>query len=852
MSDDKARDPNAETPTRLDPAPEANASPHAATRIDSAGFATRLDPDPSDARKRGVGHDSLVNLPAALAERFEIERSLPAPGAEADLVLVRSRQDGERFVAKIYRYGTHPKSEVLEAVSRSNPEHVIGLYEHGVSSGRAFELLEYAPYGSLRDLHPEGTPLDTESVRAVLIELAEALHHLHQQNVVHRDLKPANVLVRSVEPLDLVLTDFGIASASEATVHYTSAHRTIAYAAPETIAGEVSTASDFWSLGIIVSELVTGRHPLRGMTEVVMQARLVSHDVPTRQLPAPWDDFCAGLLRRDPGARWQYDEIQAWLRGEATGQPPRRFKLPDVNWRRVADAVPRFDIPRRGRRDQATGSDGSADARGSDVRGDKAPHTEPAPGREPAPEQDSAAAAERSYTFDKGRYATPAALAKALARNPTNAHKHVARGYVGKWLAEELRDYDLANRVQDLAERYAASPELLVLAVTTSLDPTRQAIFRGLPLDRSALVDAVREIVLEPSRERLAIVDEVFESDLVRLVAEARHDEEFVNVAHTWQLRWTALVSALSNLRPLAGLVRDVQPPEAARAMLLLATLDTSYVSTLKGVASRLLESRTAVLAPGRRAIGRYRKAHADPVSVDVAVMALHAAKQAELDAGSASQRLLEDAGTLDAVGAQRFLEAGASVDGPKPDDITPLMVAARHNRDAGVIEALLRAGANIEAGRNKGRTPLLVAARYNPSVEVIRALLAAGADLHALDRERRTALVRAARFNTNPGVVSALVAAGAVVGDAVRWVAQSNPNPDVARTVAALLPSAAAAPRTPTDQRPTLQWIRYWRPALWIIGGATVLLNPALWLPAILVLVSWFAYKRSRSPKRP
>ena len=688
MSDDRDHDEQAGAPTRLDADPAQERAADAATRLDPQGFATRVDPRVDATRIDGsdAGHGSLVNLPAALADRFEIERPLPAPGAEADLLLVRARADGERYVAKVYRFGTQPKSEVLEAVSRSNPEHVIGLFEHGVSSGRAFELLEYAPFGSLRDLYPGGKAVDTETVRRVLIELADALQHLHQQGVIHRDLKPANVLVRSLEPFDLVLTDFGIASASAATVHYTSAHRTIAYAAPETIAGEVSAASDYWALGIIVAELVTGRHALHGMSEIVMQARLVSHDVPTRQLPAPWDDLCAGLLQRDPRARWRYDRIQAWIRGEGTREPGRRFKLPDIDWRGVIDAVPSIKLPRMPGRSPAPLAGQDGDAAGAATEPQRSPDPEPTPATGPETERRPDAPGVRAYTFDQGRYDTPAALAAALARNPGEAHKHTARGYVGKWLADEWRDYDLANRVQDLAERYANNPEVLVLAVTIHLDPSRQASFREIPLARDGLVEALRSVVLKPSPARLAAVDDLFEHDVVGVIAQARRDEDLTTDARTWRQRWVALNSALVDLRPAVGLVSDVAPPDTARAMLLLAGLDTTYVTQLKNTAGKLLETNQQTLAAARKAIERYRRTHPDPVAVDVAVLALHGAKQVELDTGSASQRLLEEADTLDTMGVLRLLEAGANVDGPKPEDITPLMVAARYNPHAEVV----------------------------------------------------------------------------------------------------------------------------------------------------------------------
>lgn len=850
MTDDTTRDSGTGARTRLDPTPSAAASGDAATRLDQPSTATRIDPQPRDAGTPGDEDTSLLSLPLALAERFEIERPLPTKGAEADLLLVRAPQGGERFVAKIYRHGTRPKSDVLEAVSRSNPEHVIGLREYGVSSGRAYELLEYAPFGSLRELRADGAALDTELVRVVVMELAEALQHLHEQNVIHRDLKPANVLVRSLEPLDLVLTDFGIASASEATVHYTSAHRTIAYAAPETIAGEVSAASDFWSLGIIVSELVAGRHPLHGMSEIVMQARLVSRDVPTRHLPAPWDALCAGLLQRDPRSRWQYVEVQAWLRGETIERPGRRFGIPGIDWGRVADSVRRFEIPRRRPR-VPTGADRDEPYRvGRPFGADTAPSPTPPRADGPAAVRGAEASAERPYTFADGRYATPAALASALARNPREAHKHVARGYVGTWLAEEVRDYDLANRVQDLAERYAANPTVLLLAVTSCLDPMHEAVYHGLPLHGDALAAAVREIVLAPDSERLSVIDDVFEHDLLRLIGEARRDASLVRAAETWRRRWTALVAAVSDLRALVGIKHDVSPPAAARAMLLLATLDERYGPQVERAASKLRDRRRSAFGSASVALDRYRKAHTDPLSVDVAILALHAAKQAELDAGTATRQLLEEAGTLDADATRRLLAAGAAVDGPKPDEITPLMVAARHNRDAAVVQELIRAGANVEAGHRAGRTPLLVAARYNPSAEVVKALLAAGADVHAHDRERRTPLVRAARFNTNPDVIDALLASGAVVTDSLLTVSQSNPSIEVQVRVATLVTGASPREPRPATHEAGIWRSRAWRLTLWIVAGAVVLFTPLLWLPALAGIAVWVAYTRLRNPR--
>jgi serine/threonine protein kinase len=75
-------------------------------------------------------------------------------------------------------------------------------------------------------------------------ELSTALSFAHGLGLVHRDLKPENVLVRTVAPLDLVLGDFGLARAVDASVRWTRAWGTPTYSPPELAGGEVSPAWD--------------------------------------------------------------------------------------------------------------------------------------------------------------------------------------------------------------------------------------------------------------------------------------------------------------------------------------------------------------------------------------------------------------------------------------------------------------------------------------------------------------------------------------------------------------------------------------------------------------------------------
>ena len=240
--------------------------------------------------------------------------ALPARGGEADLYVVEARRDAgagaTRRVAKVYRQGITPKEDVFTRVRAADPAHVVRLEAHGEDAGRWWELMEYVEHGSLRMLlEREGPKLPDDLVLDVLRQLNEALVGLHALPLEHRDLKPGNVLVRSRTPLDLVLTDFGISSVMNASVHFTAAnHRTVRYAPPEALVGNARiehTTWDYWSLGMMLIEMLRGEHPWDGLSEAVINNRLATQnvDVLTAELADPnWRKLCRDCCaaRRPP------------------------------------------------------------------------------------------------------------------------------------------------------------------------------------------------------------------------------------------------------------------------------------------------------------------------------------------------------------------------------------------------------------------------------------------------------------------------------------------------------------------------------------------------------------------------
>jgi serine/threonine protein kinase/tetratricopeptide (TPR) repeat protein len=152
-------------------------------------------------------------------------------------------------------------------------------------------------------------PPDYQRVRSVIWQLAEGLMALHGAGMLHRDLKPSNVLVTSGGRV--VILDFGLVTDLESSELGDPLERlagTPAYMAPEQAAGQpVTSASDWYSVGVLLYQALTGRLPFVGSSRVVLSQKL-QHDPlePYRVVPSTPPDLgelCMGLLRRDPKSR---------------------------------------------------------------------------------------------------------------------------------------------------------------------------------------------------------------------------------------------------------------------------------------------------------------------------------------------------------------------------------------------------------------------------------------------------------------------------------------------------------------------------------------------------------------------
>jgi primosomal replication protein N'' len=236
---------------------------------------------------------------------------------ESDLYLATcDHSDRQRGVFKHYRRGIEPEASLYPALRKLDPDHGLRLLDSGRFESRAYEVWEYIPLGTLGAI-TAAEKANPEFVRQVVHELGSALQGLADVQILHRDLKPANVLVRTREPLDLVLADFSTAAVSEFDLQLTTSRQTTRYAAPETIVGTNCAASDWWSLGVMILEMLTQGRGFQGVHERAFLLNLITRGlrVPS-DLPEEWQELLKGLLTRDPSRRWSWAQVRRWLNGE--------------------------------------------------------------------------------------------------------------------------------------------------------------------------------------------------------------------------------------------------------------------------------------------------------------------------------------------------------------------------------------------------------------------------------------------------------------------------------------------------------------------------------------------------------
>src|SRR5712671_7272624 len=260
-----------------------------------------------------------------------LERMISSSTVRERFAVIRESDD-QRGVLTLYASGSEPDRQIYDLLRKLPRDHVPEIFATGRWCDRAYEVVEEFIGGTLADLPPDSE--GPEAIQILVVELGQALHSLSEAGLRHRDLRPSTILLRSRDPLDLVITGFGSARLSEFDLDIASPLETTRYMAPEAIAGGVAPASDWWSMGMILLERVTSGACFEGINEQAFLIHVLTNGVPLPEnLNANTELLLRGLLARDRRQRWQWKEVQAWLAGERVAAPEAPVRPEDADGR---------------------------------------------------------------------------------------------------------------------------------------------------------------------------------------------------------------------------------------------------------------------------------------------------------------------------------------------------------------------------------------------------------------------------------------------------------------------------------------------------------------------------------------
>lgn len=240
--------------------------------------------------KSQIGRGGMANVYLAVQESFDrpVAIKIMNPALAADPTF------GKRFIreAKLMAQLSHP--------------HIVPVFDIGAHGNLHYMAMEHIAGGTLKQRLKDG--IEEADVERIILEVAAALDHAGEQDIIHRDVKPDNIMFRADG--SAVLMDFGIArpiQGDDAMTQMGTIVGTPKYMSPEQHRGKgVDARADLYSLGVVLFEMLAGRAPYTGDDAMSIGIKHISDPIPL--LPGEkrrWQPLVKKLMAKDPEQRFQ-------------------------------------------------------------------------------------------------------------------------------------------------------------------------------------------------------------------------------------------------------------------------------------------------------------------------------------------------------------------------------------------------------------------------------------------------------------------------------------------------------------------------------------------------------------------
>ena len=302
-----------------------------------------------------------------VADRYELEE-LCGSGGMSSVFRARDRLLDRHVALKILHEHHAGDDEYVErfrrearAVAQLSHPHIVTVIDRGSDGGNQFIVFEYVEGENLKQLVGRSGPLPLRRALEVTIAMADGLAFAHASGLVHRDVKPQNVLLDTDG--EVKMTDFGIARSLDVDHGVTQTGAVVGtsnYLSPEQAGGRpVTPATDVYSLGIVLWELLTGAVPFPGDNFVAIALRHINEQPPDLREQRPDASprlaaMVARALAKEPGRRFPSmqafeDELRACLGELDAEQTLVGMPIPAVSPLAARPARARSARPRRRR-----------------------------------------------------------------------------------------------------------------------------------------------------------------------------------------------------------------------------------------------------------------------------------------------------------------------------------------------------------------------------------------------------------------------------------------------------------------------------------------------------------------------
>ena len=249
-----------------------------------------------------------------LINRYEIIMKIGS-GGMADVYKAKDRVLNRLVAIKVLKQeystdATFVKKFRVEAQSAAGLSHpnIVNVYDVGEDDGVYFIVMELVQGITLKNYIDMKGKLDIREALNISVQIASGLSAAHENRIIHRDIKPQNTIMSRDGKVKV--TDFGIAKVADSTTVTTTAAGTVHYISPEQARGGYSDErSDIYSLGITMYEMVTGRVPFEGETNVAVALMHIQSEItPPRQLepsiPVSFEKIILKCTQKKPERRY--------------------------------------------------------------------------------------------------------------------------------------------------------------------------------------------------------------------------------------------------------------------------------------------------------------------------------------------------------------------------------------------------------------------------------------------------------------------------------------------------------------------------------------------------------------------